>query len=75
MLSAAISPTAIAALRRLADAEVVPDILDAQVLAAAGLLTQDRGGPIRPTERGLAVLGSAAGDCQAASARDRRATG
>ena len=51
-------PNAIKALQRLTEQGVVPGILDAQLLAAGELITQEQPGPIRATERGREVLAS-----------------
>ncbi len=50
--------SAVLAPRRLIQQGTLPDILDAQVLGAAGLMTQQLPGPIRATDLGREVLES-----------------
>ena len=50
--------SAIVALRHLIEHGTAPDILDAQLLGAAGLMTQQQPGPIRATGLGREVLES-----------------
>ena len=73
MLQADFPPTTIVALQRLTEQGVVPGILDAQLLSASELITQEQPGPIRATERGREVLASwlASGALDAPSNRCR----
>ncbi len=48
--------SAIAALCRLVERGVLPNWLDAQLLGAASLITQEQPGPVRPTELALEYL-------------------
>lgn len=50
--------SAIVALRRLIEYGTAPGILDAQLLGAAGLMTQQQPGPIRATDLGREALES-----------------
>lgn len=48
---------AIVGLRRLIEDDIMPGILDAQLLGAAGLMTQEQPGPLRATDLGRQLLG------------------
>lgn len=50
--------SAVVALRLLIQQGKVPDILDAQLLGPAGLMTQEQPGPIRATDLGRQLLGA-----------------
>lgn len=58
MLDQTLTPSAIAVLHRLVVHGTAPEILEAQLLGAAGLMTQQLPGPIRATDLGREALES-----------------
>lgn len=54
-----IPPSAIVALRNLVRSDVLPPIDAAQMLAAAGLITQEPLGPVRATDLGMQLAETA----------------